>query len=46
MLYEMWFNSKLSGTEVYYMSFELLLAKIMLCSKRHYQFFLIEKHLI
>ena len=30
-LYEMCFNSKLSGYEVYYIFFSVLLVKIMLC---------------
>ena len=37
ILYEMCFNLKLSGNEVYYIIFKILLVKIMLCSKLHCQ---------
>ena len=39
-LYEICFNLKFSGNEVYHTIFEILLVKIMLCSKLHHQKFI------
>ena len=46
ILYEMSFNLKLSGNEVYYTIFKILLVKTMLCSELHYQKDFRLKHLL